>query len=99
MFTPIDKGQGNKLWENKDLRIPDTIRDVTMSNADILAYMPHTQGRETVHIRENRQQLAHHKHRQTHTGNFPKQSLPTRPSFRSVTLHEVTLAAVEGALH
>lgn len=101
MFTLINKGQGNKLWENKDPRIPDTIRDVSMSNADTLAYMPHTHTRQRhgTYTQKQTQQLTHHKPKQTHTGNFPKQSLATRPSFRSVTPYEVTLAAVEGTLH
>lgn len=56
--------------------------------------MADTQGGERVHAYEKRQHLIHQVH--THTGNVPKQSLPTRPSFHSVTLHEVTLIAVEG---
>lgn len=83
----------------KDPRIPDTVSDVSMDNAC-------TQTNRDICTRTRRQRNIPYvraytaiPYTQAHTGSISKQSLPTRPSFHSVTLHEVTLAAVEGTLH
>lgn len=87
----------------KDPSIPDTVNDVCMDNACTQTYghvyaLAH-RGRETNRTCMQRKTYTVIPYRQIHTGNIPKQSLPTRPSFHSVTLHEVTLAAVEGTPH
>ena len=94
MFTLIDKARENELWETKIPRkIPDTISDVSTGYGHIYI----KSDKHPLYARKRGTYNTMHTtitHR--HTGGFPKQSLPTRPSFRTVAPHEVTVAAVEG---